>query len=140
MDNSKTEKVCRQCGFSKPMKEYTSRRMRVCIPCQVERRMRAVWFHTHKSNPEVIPPGITTTPDGRAYYTRRMQRARKIAEEKAKGVEVKRPLYQADTRLCRRCQTHKRLGEFGSWRYRVCKACDGPSLEDLIRNPPKLKG
>jgi hypothetical protein len=119
------------------MDAYVTRKQRVCKDCQIKHRNAAVWFHTHKTNPEVIPPGITTTPDGRAYHYRMMRRARKVAEEEAKGIEPKRPLYQGDKRMCRRCQTMKRLGEFGSWRYRVCLACDGPTLEDLMTNPPK---
>jgi hypothetical protein len=137
MDNSKTEKICRQCRRLKPMTAYASRRMHVCTACHVQRRNEAVWFHTHKSHPEVVPPSITTTTEGLNFHRRRMRRARKAAEELAKGIEPKRPLYQGDKRMCRRCQTMKRLGEFGSWRYRVCLACDGPTLEDLMTKPPK---
>jgi hypothetical protein len=84
-----------------------------------------------------VPPSILSTTEGRKFHRRRMQRARKAAEERTKGIEVKRPWLQAEKRLCRGCQKPKHPSEFGSWRYRVCLACDGPTLEDLIRNPPK---
>lgn len=124
-------KQCRQCKARRPITDYQTPRHKICIPCVVERRNAAIWFSNPKNSP-VVPHVDASSADYNRWYQRQRYRANKMQTATT-------PYELPKGKLCRRCQKWKDLSEFGSWRVRICLACDGPTLEDLVRNPPSLR-
>ena len=139
MKNNLTHKHCRQCRRRKPIEEFPMRKARLCTDCTVAFREASVYYHTHKTNPEVIPPGITITADGYNYLSAPdasradVRPTRRLAACRFASVRYMR----WSSASAGAAGIYKDLSEFGSWRIRVCKECDGPTLESLIKHPPK---
>jgi len=118
-------KICRRCIKFREWSDYTTKRHRVCIPC-----------HTLLIKAHLAPNalhGMTVTREGMARYHRQRYR------DKQGLYDVEPPKTLPASKLCRRCQRRKPLSEFGSWRVRVCLDCDGPTLEELLRDPPIIR-
>jgi len=124
----KPTRKCRRCKKSRELKDFQTHRIKTCIPCQLARAKDTLVFNEASRIMEPAPtgPALTSTLDGMRKYKR------DYARERAPST-VKPPLVTPTTKLCRRCQTRKPLSEFGSWRIRVCLACDGPTLDSLLR-------
>jgi hypothetical protein len=119
---------CRRCGKAVDVKNFSHPRIKTCLPCQVARARDALVFdeHTKTLQPaRALGPALTTTVEGYNKYQREYARAR--------AKKRNDPLFLPESKLCRRCQRRKPLSEFGSWRVRICLACDGPTLESLLR-------
>lgn len=123
----KLTRKCRRCKKYRTLKDFETHHHKTCIPCQITIRLDAVRVneHTGKLEPKPTGPALTSTVEGRNKYERDRKRAL--------AGSAKPPAVMPTTKLCRRCQTRKPLSEFGSWRIRVCLACDGPTLDSLLR-------
>jgi len=121
----KPTRKCRRCKKFRTLKDFETHHHKTCIPCQIKLRQAGVLFHESAANPTPTSTALTSTLDGMRKYKREYARAAMKP--------VKPPMVMPTTKLCRKCQKYKPLSEFGSWRIRVCLACDGPTLESLIR-------
>ena len=150
---SANDKRCRQCRQSKPIREFTLPRHRLCTACRTGRNIDLVeaWIAGRQSLPPASPdpaavwaaqksgqllepggkvPGLTMTWEGSRKYAR--DRARQIRLEKEQdaakqGKPVHTPTYRT-VKVCVRCHAHKHVLAFHNPRYRVCMACDGPKI------------
>jgi hypothetical protein len=90
--------------------------------------------------PVAVPHAPPLSRDEHNARRRAHRRAKQAADEAIQPKQArKRPVAQADYRLCMRCRRRKLYSEFGSWRIRVCLACDGPTLEEIIMNPQRVR-
>jgi hypothetical protein len=137
MENKPT-KVCRRCRKRRPLEAFETVHHKNCKLCRIKLANMGVAYAEHiAANPPPllveVGKGLNATREGMNKYNREYYRDNRMDPNR------KVPRFPSKKKLCRRCQVKKKLSDFGSWRVRICKACDGPSLEDLINNPPKLR-
>ena len=150
---STNEKRCRQCGRSKPIREFELPRHRLCIHCRTrgvvkttpEQRLeaeqqaqreyaimkaqerdaaRARGEDPWKPMPQ---PRTMEWNDYKNYQVdyKRRQRNEREAMAREAGREVPAPRYR-EIKVCVRCKTRKHVTHFREPRDRICVACFNP--------------
>jgi len=137
-DPKRPGRVCPMCKLYRENKDYQYARSKTCIPCKLRRVMKsergqlAVAEARRAREKAEGLPAFTSTREGHNKYQREWYRANKMtAREHEGGIPL--------GKQCRQCKHYKPITEFGSWRIRICAACDGPSLDMLYRQPQRLR-